>query len=201
MLFRSGAGATPSQDGWHACGPECCFGALTSGDVELLEHSYPIIIHRYSLMTDSGGAGKFRGGSGTAWEVEPLNDDMTFITFGEGRRIPAVGAAGASSTMIDEKVGRLELVQGTHSATIRENVIKVIKPGDRITNMNPGGGGYGDPMDRAVEKVVSDIRNGLVSIKGAQQDYGIIIADPEKLTVDRRATETLRATRRARAVK
>ena len=84
----SGAGATPQQDGWHACGPECCFGALTSGDVELLEYSYPIIIHRYSLMTDCGGAGKFRGGSGTAWEVEPLDREMTFITFGEGRRIP-----------------------------------------------------------------------------------------------------------------
>ena len=36
----SGAGATASQDGWHACGPECCFGALTSGDIEMLEHSY-----------------------------------------------------------------------------------------------------------------------------------------------------------------
>ncbi|MDZ4311755.1 MAG: hydantoinase B/oxoprolinase family protein [Cypionkella sp.] len=197
----SGAGATPAQDGWHACGPECCFGALTSGDVELLEYSYPIIIHRYGLMTDSGGAGKFRGGSGTAWEVEPLSDDMTFITFGEGRRIPAVGAAGASSTMIDEKVGRLELVEGAHSETIRENVIKVIKPGDRITNMNPGGGGYGDPMDRAVEKVVWDIKNGLVSVKGAEADYGVIVSDAESLTVDMAATETLRARRRAVAAK
>ncbi len=174
----SGAAATPSQDGWHACGPECCFGALTSGDVELLEYSYPIIIHRYSLMTDSGGAGKFRGGSGTAWEVEPLNDDLTFITFGEGRRIPAVGAAGAASTMIDTKVGRLELQKGEESKTIRENVIEVIKPGDRITNMNPGGGGYGDPMERAVEKVVWDVKNGLVSVEGAREDYGVVINDP-----------------------
>ena len=102
----SGGGATPQQDGWHAVGPECCFGALTSGDVELLEYSYPIIIHRYSLMTDSGGAGKFRGGSGTAWEVEPLNGDMMCIGFGEGRRIPAMGAAGAASKLIDTKVGR-----------------------------------------------------------------------------------------------
>ena len=93
----SGGGATPQQDGWHAVGPECCFGALTSGDVELLEYSYPIIIHRYSLMTDSGGAGKYRGGSGTAWEVEPLYKDMLCIGFGEGRRIPAMGAAGAIS--------------------------------------------------------------------------------------------------------
>jgi N-methylhydantoinase B len=191
----SGAGATPSQDGWHACGPECCFGALTSGDVELLEYSYPIIIHRYSLMTDSGGAGKFRGGSGTAWEVEPLNDDMTFITFGEGRRIPAVGAAGAASTMIDTKVGRLELVEGDHSETIRENVIKVIKPGDRITNMNPGGGGYGNPMERPVEKVVWDVKNGLVSLDGAREDYGVIITDPVSLDVDITATRALRAKR------
>lgn len=54
-IIISGGGATPQQDGWHAVGPECCFGALTSGDVELLEYSYPIVIHRYSLMTDSGG--------------------------------------------------------------------------------------------------------------------------------------------------
>ncbi len=193
----SGAGATPSQDGWHACGPECCFGALTSGDVELLEYSYPIIIHRESLMTDSGGAGRFRGGSGTAWEVEPLNGDMTFITFGEGRRIPAVGAAGAASAMVEEKVGRLELVKDGQTKTIRENVIEVIKPGERITNMNPGGGGYGNPMERAVEKVVWDIKNGLVSIKGAREDYGVVIADPATLAVDMPATQALRATRHA----
>jgi hypothetical protein len=107
----SGAGATASQDGWHAVGPECCFGALTSGDIEMLEHSYPIIIHRYELMEDSGGAGRNRGGSGTCWEVEPLDAPMTLITFGEGRRIPAMGAAGAKSTMIESKVGRLELTR------------------------------------------------------------------------------------------
>jgi N-methylhydantoinase B len=133
--------------------------------------------------------------------VEPLNDDMTFITFGEGRRIPAVGAAGAASTMIDTKVGRLELVKGDHSTTIRENVIEVIKPGDRITNMNPGGGGYGDPMERAVEKVLSDVKNGLVSVKGAQEDYGVIITNPATLDVDMTATEALRAKRRAVAAK
>ena len=144
----SGAGATPHQDGWHACGPECCFGALTSGDVELLEYSYPLIIHRYSLMTDSGGAGMYRGGSGTAWEVEPLDGEMTYIMFGEGRRIPAIGAAGAYSTDIETKVGRLERIVGGKQETIRDNVIGTINPGDSVTNMNPGGGGYGDPMKR-----------------------------------------------------
>jgi N-methylhydantoinase B len=188
----SGAGATPQQDGWHACGPECCFGALTSGDVELLEYSYPIIIHRYSLIEDSGGAGKFRGGSGTAWEVEPLDRNMTFITFGEGRRIPAVGAAGAASTMIDSKVGRIEVKRGGHVDTIRKNVIETLKPGETATNLNPGGGGYGNPHERPIEKVLWDVKNGLVSLAGARADYGVVITDPASLSVDMAATRKLR---------
>lgn len=188
----SGAGATPQQDGWHACGPECCFGALTSGDIELLEYSYPIIIHRYSLMTDSGGAGKFRGGSGTAWEVEPLDKEMTFITFGEGRRIPAVGAAGALSHMVESKVGRLELKRHGAVEIIKTNVIEKLQPGESVTNMNPGGGGYGNPMERPVDKVVWDVKNGLVSIKGAKEDYGVVIKDLSSLEVDASATARLR---------
>ena len=189
----SGAGATPQQDGWHACGPECCFGALTSGDVELLEYSYPIIIHRYSLMTDSGGAGKYRGGSGTCWEVEPIDKPMTFITFGEGRRIPAVGAAGARSEMIEPKVGRIEISREDRVDLIKTNVIETIHPGERAANMNPGGGGYGNPFERPVDKVLYDVKNRLVSVEGARRDYGVVITDAEKLEVDQAATDSLRA--------
>ncbi|MDV7270284.1 hydantoinase B/oxoprolinase family protein [Thioclava sp. A2] len=188
----SGAGATASQDGWHACGPECCFGALTSGDIEMLEHSYPIIIHEYGLMTDSGGAGKFRGGSGTRWEVEPLDRDMTLVTFGEGRRIPAMGAAGAKSAMVEKKVGRLEVTRDGATQIITDNVIETIRPGERAANINPGGGGYGNPFERDVHKVVSDIRNGLVSVEGARLDYGVVISDPAALTVDETATAAAR---------
>ena len=189
----SGAGATSSQDGWHAVGPECGFGALTSGDIEMLEHSYPIIIHRYSLMEDSGGAGKFRGGSGTCWEVEPMDGPMTLVTFGVGRRIPAMGAAGARSAMVRPKVGRLEVTRDGETQVITENVIETIQPGQRAANHNPGGGGYGNPFERAVEKVVEDVRNGLVSLEGARLDYGVVITDRETLTVDHDATARLRA--------
>ncbi len=189
----SGAGATASQDGWHACGPECCFGALTSGDIEMLEHSYPIIIHRYSLMVDSGGAGKHRGGSGTCWEVEPMDSPMTLITFGEGRRIPAMGAAGAKSAMIAPKVGRLVLTRGGKTEIITKNVIEVIHPGERAANSNPGGGGFGNAFEREVARVVADVRNGLVSLQGARLDYGVVITDLASLAVDHTATAALRA--------
>ena len=67
-----------------------------------------------------------------------------------------------------------------------------IQPGERAANMNPGGGGYGDPFQRPIDKVVWDVKNGLVSIEGAREDYGVVIADPETLAVDVAATEALR---------
>ncbi len=188
----SGAGATDVMDGWHSRGPLCCFGALTSGDIELLEYSYPVMVHRYSLMTDSGGAGKFRGGSGTCWEVEPLTDPMTVITFGEGRVYPTPSANGAQSKLIERKVGRAEIYRpGQEMETRRVNFIETIQPGERIANMNPGGGGYGPAWERPVERVVTDVRDGLVSIEAAEVEYGVKL-DPSTLAVDEAATAKLR---------
>ena len=117
---------------------------------------------------------------------------MTFITFGEGRRIPAVGAAGAKSKLVDSKVGRLEVRRGNKVETIRKNVIETLKPGETVTNMNPGGGGYGNPYERPVEKVVWDVKNSLVSINGALEDYGVVIKDADTLEVDMAATKNSR---------
>ena len=162
---------------------------------KLIEYSYPIIIHRYSLMTDSGGAGKFRGGSGTCWEVEPIDETMTFVMFGEGRRLPAMGAAKAHSKMIESKVGRVEITRGGEVEIVRKNVIAKIQPGETAANKNPGGGGYGDPFERPVEKVVSDVKNDLVSLAGAREDYGVVISDAVTLDVDTVATQKLRGNR------
>ncbi len=172
----SGAGATRQMDGWHACGPLCCFGALSSGDVELLEYAYPIIIHRYGLQQDSGGAGQQRGGSGTVWEVEPIGHDMTVIAFGEGRQIPTGGAAGAYNVLTERKLGRLEHHHADGTTTVhRKNTILNVGPGERARNVNPGGGGYGDPCSRDPGQVALDVRNGLVSHEAAQAEYGVAL--------------------------
>ncbi|NIB43665.1 hydantoinase B/oxoprolinase family protein [Pseudomaricurvus alkylphenolicus] len=186
----SGAGATKHMDGWHACGPLCCFGALSSGDVELLEYSYPIVIHRYGLVRDSGGAGFYRGGSGTVWEVEPLDHEMTVIGFGEGRQLPTLGAGGAVNGELDSKLGRLQIQRGDELEVHRENVMTTIQPGERAANINPGGGGFGNPMQRPQESVLNDVKNGLVSIEGAALDYGLVI-DPNTLEINEAATTEL----------
>lgn len=122
-----------------------------------------------------------------------MDGPMTLVTFGDGRRIPAMGAAGARSAMVRPKVGRLEVTRDGETQVITENVIETIQPGQRAANHNPGGGGYGNPFERAVEKVVEDVRNGLVSLEGARLDYGVVITDRETLTVDHDATARLRA--------
>lgn len=188
----SGAGATQHMDGWHACGPLCCFGALSSGDVELLEYSYPIVIHRYGLMEDSGGAGLHRGGSGTVWEVEPLGHEMTVVAFGEGRRIATQGAAGARNVLEEPKLGRIVIDRHGRTEEHRKNLITTVQPGERVANRNPGGGGYGDPLTRPVAQVVADVRDGLVSVAAARAEYGVVL-DAATLAVDTAATEALRA--------
>lgn len=66
-----------------------------------------------------------------------------------------------------------------------------LQPGERIININPGGGGYGDPLRRRVAAVLEDVRNGLVSPQGAALEYGVV------LDADGQLNET--ATRLARA--
>ena len=89
----------------------------------------------------------------------------------------------------------MKLTRGGKSEVKRTNIMETIKPGETVTNMNPGGGGYGNPYERPIEKVVWDVKNGLVSIDGAREDYGVIIKDPTTLDVDIAATNALRAKR------
>jgi N-methylhydantoinase B len=71
----------------------------------------------------------------------------------------------------------------------------------RLRYLTNGGGGFGDPFERAPERVKRDVRDGYVTIEGAARDYGVVVTgdpedDPENLVVDVQATERLRAGRR-----
>ena len=99
--------------------------------------------------------------------------------FGEGRKYPSLGSAGAFSTLVDNKVGKVEIKRNDKVEIIRKNIIETILPGERVANINPGGGGFGNPLERPLEKVIMDVKNGLVSKKGAREDYGVIFTDQD----------------------
>jgi N-methylhydantoinase B len=59
-----------------------------------------------------------------------------------------------------------------------------------------GAGGWGDPLERAPEAVLKDVRNELISLAAAANDYGVVI-DPHTWKVDEAETRRLRADIRA----
>ncbi len=72
-----------------------------------------------------------------------------------------------------------------------------VQAGDVLITKGIGGGGWGNPLEREVEKVRKDVRDGLISLQRAREVYGVVIVpertdDPEKIEVDPKATEQLR---------
>ena len=67
-----------------------------------------------------------------------------------------------------------------------------MKYGDVFRHELAGGGGWGDPMERSVDKVLVDVRNGYVTVDGAKRDYGVSI-DPQTGLVNEEQTNLLRS--------
>ena len=200
MGTSGGAGASPGLDGWHCLGLTACAGGMLVGDVELLEHEFPVQIHRYELREDSAGAGKWRGGLGPVFEEEPLGHDASLVLWGEGSKYPAAGVAGARSKFIERKVCRKYLIDDGKRTQLPPHGVVPIKAGQRLETHPPGGGGVGDPFERDEGAVQDDVRNGFVSVEAARDEYGVVI-EPGGFRVAEPATAELRTTARSSASK
>ena len=65
--------------------------------------------------------------------------------------------------------------------------------GDKLHYMSPGGGGYGNPLKRAQDKVLLDVKYGYITNEQAQSEYGVvIIQSKQRLEVDEAKTNLLR---------
>jgi N-methylhydantoinase B len=182
MSFHSGGtGARPGKDGLSAT-------AFPSGvrnvPVEVTEAISPLLIRRKEYRVDSGGPGTSRGGLGQVMEVEN-RDPAPFAINANYDRIeyPARGREGGR----DGTAGAFRLASG---GVLRGKGQQTVPAGDRVVIEMPGGGGLGDPRRRPVERVVADVRAGLVSHDAAAHDYGVVIAADG--TLDGAATAALR---------
>ena len=141
--------------------------------VEVWETLTSTTIESKRLLTDSGGPGKARGGLGQ--EVVIRNDSgnlFTVLCMANRTEFAALGfAGGKSGTRREHRInGRVVDPKGRHS----------LAPGDRITMIEAGGGGYGDPKERDRERVRSDVANGFVTTQAARRDYGSDIESQPK---------------------
>jgi N-methylhydantoinase B len=165
VLFASGGmGATPVKDGLSTTAFPTNVGA---GSIEAYESVAPLLVWKKQLLTDSGGAGKYRGGLGQVVEIELRTTAAARLSLLSDRHNhPAAGMLGG--------------LPGSSSSITFEDGTKphpksrsTVQSGRRVVLHYAGGGGYGDPNTRDRYAVREDVAAGYVSEKAARQLYGM----------------------------
>jgi N-methylhydantoinase B len=187
QLFQIGFGGIPGKPFGDGPDGHSLWPGFTNVPNEFLERYFPLRIERYEALADSGGAGKFRGGNGIhmtyrflASGTVSIHDDRWF-TYPWGVN---GGKPGARARKIHEKA------DGSHHVVPNKLDSLMVEEGDLLHFITWGGGGWGDPLERDPALVGKEIRQGLVTAKGAKA-YGVV-ADADGV-VDAAATEKLRA--------
>ena len=187
MIIRGGGMGASSRFDGHHCAIFPANGANTP--VEILESDTSMIVESRSLIKDSGGPGKQRGGIGRQMIISSPEDGenspgTTSIAVQAGRYIyPPEGIFGGKDG------SKAKFLKNDENAD--PSGLTFCEPGDRISFISAGGGGYGNPFERDPKRVERDVQYGYVSIERAKQDYGVMI-DPDSLLVDLDATLKLR---------
>lgn len=190
-IVAGGMGARPSKDGIDLL--ETDITNCMNIPVEAFEAHYPLRLLKTRYRADSGGAGRFRGGLGIERTIEAVSGPVQ-CSFRSDRHFTAPW--GLHGGLPGERWRtRVERADGTQEQIPSKRVF-ALNAGDRLMMETGGGGGYGDPLERAPERVLEDVIDGKVSSEAARRDYGVVV-DETKWWVDPAKTEELRAQRRA----
>jgi N-methylhydantoinase B len=186
--IQGGSGASRDKDGVEAT---YYSASLKNTPIESVEAHVPVVIRRYELVPDTGGAGRHRGGSAMRIEFQVRQPEFTVQARGQERtRLQPWGVDGGRAG----GNGRAILHPGTAAERVigKINILK-LQAGDVLRIQSPGGGGYGEPLERELSAVLRDLRNGLVSPQAARDLYGVALTADG--TVDHAETAALRGGR------
>lgn len=163
-----GMGARASKDGVN--GIRVYVGNAGSLPVEFIEQTMPLVVEEWALVTDSGGAGRYRGGLTARRTYRVGFEEATFTVAGERGQFAPQGHFGGQA-------GANFLCSVTHPDGTTEllppkGATAVVRKGDRVVVQPAGSGGYGDPHERPAQDVMDDLANGYISEISARQQYG-----------------------------
>ncbi|WP_236968575.1 hydantoinase B/oxoprolinase family protein [Microbacterium aurantiacum] len=153
-----GAGATASHDGADAVDVHMANCSLIPA--EIIESNYELRIEQYSLIADSGGAGKYRGGLGIRADYRNISEQpLRFLSEAE-QTDPAFapeglagGGAGASASLVLITADGIEHERPSKGQGVAQQ-------GEIVSLRAGGGGGYGDPATRDRIAIEEDLRRG-----------------------------------------
>jgi N-methylhydantoinase B len=186
--LRCGTGALSGRDGTDV--RDNNLNNMKNQPIELVEAQSSARIVEYDIRQDSGGPGKWRGGVGQALTVEVLCDGGILLARGMDRmRFPSWGVAGGRPGTPMRAI----LNRGRSDERLLGKIHELrVSRGDTLTLLMPGGAGLGDPFQRELDAVLSDVRCGFVSLAAARRDYGVAVVDG---AIDPVETAMLRAKR------
>lgn len=183
-----GGPATPYVDGWPTYQRPVCGALLYHDSIEVDEQRYPILVNERSLIPDSGGPGRQRGGLATRVSFEARVDTVTLAYGLEGKVNPPKGVRGGSDGSVPEA-----WVEDVASGDKRMMPLigrYDLAVGERVVSITPGGGGYGNPFERDMSHVLDDVLEGRVTAEAARTQYGVVIHNDQ---VDVEESEKVRA--------
>jgi N-methylhydantoinase B len=164
--------------------------------IEDIEAHFPLRVARYELRTDKSGPGRWRGGMGSIRDIEFVA--LTHMSLeGDGSRHAPPGAFGGGDGTTGAVTYR-EAGSDHDSELPSKFQSRWGQPGDRIRTISPCGGGFGNPLERDPQRVLSDVLDEHVSVDSARAHYGVAI-DLERGEVNEEETARLRSERSSRA--
>ena len=182
----SAGGAVDGRDGFDQVGPMCTFGGLLLPNAEMSEQLFPVRIERQELRTDAAGAGEYRGRTGVEYSVDVLSPaEYSFRAEG----IQVARAYGTNGGGFGRPGGNRVTPVGGETFEPPDYGLSRFGPA-RPEIASSGGGGWGDPLDRDPERVRTDVRDGVVSERAAEEVYGVVV---ETGSLDATATAARRA--------
>ena len=189
-LIGGGWGATQGQDGSSAT---ICIndGDTHNSPVEQIEVKYPMLVERYALREDSGGAGTWQGGLGVEKVVRAVSEFMFNVQI-ERVHCRPWGLFGGHPGAGNQVAVRLAGDQTDQHFPSGKVLARQLNAGEAYILRSGGGGGYGSPLDRPIEQVESDLREGYISRERAEGCYGIVFQQGSEVA-DRAATAAKRA--------
>ena len=172
-------GGGPLTDG--ADGAAAPIHNMANTPIESIESNHPLLVKRYGFISDTEGAGKYRGGLGMVREFELLNDEAILQIRSDRNKFLPWGTQGGSPGSRSFNILNPE----TESEILPSKFIRTLKKGDVYRMIQPGGGGYGDPLERDPKSVYSDIQQNKISSERAFEVYGVVIdKDKSNLNIE-----------------
>ena len=182
---ETACGGRPDRDGIDGQGSN--ISNLANIPAETIEAEQPIRIEEYGLIPDTEGAGKFRGGLGMVRAYRYLMDETIVQVRADREKTAPYGLKGG----LPSTTTKVTVTKGGHTRAMPTKFLETLDGGDALRIEWPGAGGWGDPLDRDPESVLSDVIEEKVAVDRARDVYGVSI-DLERRAIDLEETLRLR---------